>query len=99
MIIRLMGEGQWRVDDGLAVRLNELDDEVGAALAAGDQAAMSDALHRLAEAVRSAGTRLEDTELTPSDGVVPPEDLSLDEAHELLEGEGLIPDLPAPTAR
>ena len=94
MIVRLMGEGQWRVDDGLSAQLNELDDEVGRALAAGDQTAMSDALRRLAEAVRTHGTRLDDTDLTPSDGVVPPEDLTLDEAHELLEGEGLIPDLP-----
>ena len=94
MIVRLMGEGQWRVDDDLAVRLNELDDEVGRALEAGDQAAMSDALRRLAEAVRSAGTPLDDTDLSPSDAIVPPEDLTLDEAHELLEGEGLIPDLP-----
>ena len=94
MIVRLMGEGQYEVDDALAVRLNELDDEVGRAVEAGDQAAMSDALRRLADAVREAGTRLDDTDLSPSDAVVPPEDLTLDEAHELLEGEGLIPDLP-----
>ena len=28
VIVRLMGEGQWRVDDALAARLNELDEEV-----------------------------------------------------------------------
>jgi hypothetical protein len=94
VIVRVMGEGQWRVDDDLAARLNEIDDEVGRALEAGDQAAMSEALRRLAEAVRSAGTPLDETDLHPSDAVVPPEDLTLDEAHELLEGEGLIPDLP-----
>jgi hypothetical protein len=94
VIVRIMGEGQYQVDDGLQARLNEIDDEVGAALAAGDQAAMSDALRRLAEAVRNAGSRLEDSDLSTSDAVVPPEDLTLDEAHELLEGEGLIPDLP-----
>jgi hypothetical protein len=95
VIIRVMSEGRWRVDDALAVRLNELDDEVGRAVAADDQAAMSEALRRLAETVRSEGTRLDDTDLSPSDAVVPPEDLTLEEAHELLEGEGLIPDLPA----
>jgi PspA-Associated protein len=95
VIIRVMSEGRWRVDDALAVRLNELDDDVGRAVAAGDQAAMSEALRRLAETVRSEGTRLDDTDLSPSDAVVPPEDLTLEEAHELLEGEGLIPDLPA----
>ncbi len=94
MIIRLMGEGRWRVDDELAIRLNELDDEVGRAFEARDQAAMSDALTRLAAAVRSAGTRLDDADLTPSDAVVPPGDLTLGEARELVEGEGLIPDLP-----
>ena len=94
MIVRLMGEGQYEVDDALAARLNEIDDEVGRAVEAGDQAAMSDALRRLAAAVRDAGTRLDDSDISASDAVVPPEDLTLDEAHELLEGEGLIPDLP-----
>jgi hypothetical protein len=94
VIIRVMGEGQWRVDDSLQGRLNELDDEVGRALEAGDQEAMSDALRRLAQTVRENGTPVEETEIVPSDGIVPPLDLSLDEAHELLEGEGLIPDLP-----
>jgi len=94
VIVRLMGEGQYQVDGSLSARLNELDDEVGAAFAAGDQAAMSDALRRLADAVREAGTRLDDTDLSTSDAVVPPEDLTLDEARELVEGEGLIPDLP-----
>jgi hypothetical protein len=95
VIVRLMGDGRYEVDDGLAGKLNELDDEVGHAVDAGDQAAMADALRRLAAAVRAAGTRLDDTDLGASDAVVPPEDLTLDEARELLEGEGLIPDLPA----
>jgi hypothetical protein len=94
MIVRVMGEGQWRVDDEVARRLNELDDEVGRAVDAGDQAAMSEALVRLAAAVRSSGTKLADDDLSPSDAIGPPSDLSLAEAHELLEGEGLIPDLP-----
>jgi hypothetical protein len=94
MIVRIMGEGQYEVEGGLQARLNEIDDEVGAALEAGDQTAMSEALKRLADEVRGAGRRLDDSDLSPSDAVVPPEDLTLDEAHELLEGEGLIPDLP-----
>jgi hypothetical protein len=38
---------------------------------------------------------LADDELHPSDLVVPPADLSLEEARELFTDEGLIPDLPA----
>ena len=94
MIVRLMGEGQWRVDDGLAARLNELDDEVARAVEAGDEAALWRGLQALAEEVREHGERLDDAALLPSDAIIPPEDLSLEEAHELLEGEGLIPDMP-----
>jgi len=96
VIVRIMGDGQWRVDDALAARLNELDDEVGRAVEAGDEPALADALRRLADEVRSEGTRLDDADLSASDAIVPPEDLSLDEARELLTGEGLIPDIPVP---
>ena len=95
MIVHLMGEGQWRVDDSISARLNELDDEVAKAVEAGDEAALWRGLQALADTVRSSGERLDDADLTPSDAVIPPEDLSLDEARELLEGEGLIPDVPA----
>ena len=94
MIVRLMGEGQWRVDDSVAARLNELDDEVARAVEAEDEAALWRGLQALADEVRERGVRLDDAELLPSDAIIPPEDLSLEEAHELLEGEGLIPDLP-----
>jgi len=95
LIVRLMGEGQWRVDDSISARLNELDDEVAKAVEAGDEAALWRGLQALADTVRSNGQKLDDADLTPSDAVIPPEDLSLDEARELLEGEGLIPDVPA----
>jgi PspAA-like protein len=94
LIVRLMGEGQWRVDDSVSARLNELDEEVSKAVEAGDEAALWHGLQALAEAVRSRGEKLDDADLTPSDAIIPPEDLSLDEARELLEGEGLIPEVP-----
>ena len=91
MIVRLMGEGQWRVDDSVLARLNQLDEEVAKAVEAGDEAALWRGLQELAETVRSSGEQLADTDLTPSDAIIPPEDLSLEEARELLAGEGLIP--------
>jgi hypothetical protein len=94
LIVRLMGEGQYRVEDSVLARLNELDDEVAKAVEAGDEAALWRGLQALADVVRSSGEKLDDTDLTPSDAIIPPEDLSLDEARELLEGEGLIPDVP-----
>jgi hypothetical protein len=95
VIIRLLGEGQWRVDDELLVRLNELDDAVGKAVEDGDERALWTGLQALADAVRTGGVKLADDELSPSDAVVPPEDLSLEEARELLQDEGFIPDVVA----
>lgn len=96
MIVRLMGEGQFRIDDDLVERLNALDAEAAAAVEKGDEQALRGALARLAAFVREGGDPLSDSDLTPSDAIVPPDDLSLDEARELFTGEGLIPDLPAP---
>jgi hypothetical protein len=95
VIVRIMGEGQWRLDDDAIGRLNELDNEAGEALAREDEEELRRLLRTMAEEVRSHGDRLDDADLHPSDAIVPPEDLSLEEAHELFEGEGLIPDLPA----
>lgn len=94
MIVRVMGEGQYRVDDTLAGRLNELDDEAGQALERGDEEGLRRLLEQLAQTVRESGNRLDDADLSASDAIVPPSDLSLEEAKELFSGDGLIPDLP-----
>jgi hypothetical protein len=95
VIVRLLGEGQFRVDDSLIGQLNELDAEVEKAVAAGDERALWSGLQALADAVREHGVKLADDDLSPSDAVIPPEDLSLEEAQELLQNEGFIPDVPA----
>ena len=51
-------------------------------------------LERMAGAVRTNGARLPDSELGASEAIIPPDDLSLDEARRLFEDDGLIPDLP-----
>jgi chromosome condensin MukBEF complex kleisin-like MukF subunit len=94
MIVRVMGEGQFEVDEEVAKGLNDLDEQAARALDAGDAEQLSELLRRMADAVRTNGTRLPDDDLSPSEAIVPPDDLSLEEARELLEGEGLIPDLP-----
>ena len=93
MIVRLLGEGQFRVDDSLIARLNELDDEVEKAVNADDERALWTGLQALADTVRENGEKLSDEDLTPSDAIIPPEDLSLEEAKDLLQNEGFIPDL------
>jgi len=96
VIIRLMGEGQYRIDDSLLERLNELDDRATAAAEANDEAAVDQALEEMFELVKSEGTPLGDDELHPSDVLIPPSDLTLEETKQLMTHEGFIPDLPAP---
>ena len=95
MIVRLMGEGQLRIDDSHLERLNEIDNAAAAALEVGDEAAFRDRLEELHAAVREVGEPLEASDLSASELIVPPVDLSLEEARELFSGEGLIPDLPS----
>jgi len=94
MIVRLMGEGQFEIDDEVAKGLNSIDEQAAAAVESGDEEQLGELLRRMAEAVRTNGTRVPDEELSASDAIVPPDDLSLEEARRLFEDEGLIPDLP-----
>ena len=88
-----MGEGQYRLPDEAVERLNELDDQAHAAVEADDEPKLDGLLDDMWELVRSQGQRLDDEDLSPSDAVIPPSDMTLEETKRLLSPEGLIPDL------
>jgi PspAA-like protein len=94
VIVRLMGEGQYSLDDALAGTLEKIDEAAADAVEAGDQSGLNERLGELHTIVQTQGKRLDHAQLVPSDLIVPPADLSLDEARKLLAEEGLIPDLP-----
>jgi hypothetical protein len=95
VIARLLGgDGQYRVDDEVVAALNELDAQAAQAVEAGDEEDVHRLLRAMADLVRGRGERLADDDLSASDLIIPPDDLSLEEARELFSGEGLIPDLP-----
>jgi len=98
VIVRLMGEGQYRVDDALAGTLEEIDEAAAGAAEAGDQHGLSERLNELHRVVQTQGRQLDHAELVPSDLIVPPADLTLAEARALFAEEGLIPDLPGRSA-
>ena len=95
MIVRLMGEGQFRADDGLRAQLDELDDRAQAAADADDEPELDRALDEMWQLVQTEGERLADDDLSASDVVIPPSDLTLEETKRLFSDEGLIPDLPS----
>ncbi len=95
MIVRLMGEGQYTVDDGLQEQLNELDDRALTAIEKEDEPALDGMLDEMWQLVRERGERLADDDLSPSDLVIPPSDLTLEETKKLFSEDGLVPDLPS----
>jgi hypothetical protein len=92
MIVRIMGEGQYRIDDSDRDNLNELDNAAVAAAEGGDETAFLKSFQTLLEHVREVGTPLGDDELEGSDVLLPPADTTFAEAQHEFTGEGLIPD-------
>ena len=90
-VVRILGSGQFRLDDSDVGHLNELDNAVAAAVAAGDGAAFSRSFDALVAYVRDQGTTVPDGELVTSDHVLPAADTTLEEAREAFSGEGAIP--------
>ncbi len=88
MIVRIAGEGQYRLSDEAQARINELDAALEAAL---DGDGFTAALAALLDEVRSLGQQLADEELLGSDVVLPPADATAQEVRDMLTGEGLIP--------
>ena len=91
MIVRILGEGQFDVDNGDLDALNTLDDALQAAVDGGDEARFAESLTALLTRVREVGKPLPADEIVPSDLVLPSSDASLAEVRELLGDEGLIP--------
>ena len=91
MIVRIATEGQYDVADADVAALNELDNAAVRACEAGDGSGFADVYGKLVEFVRSNGTKLDDDELLGSDIILPPPDLSVEEARVAFQGEGLIP--------
>ncbi|MFF3579845.1 PspA-associated protein PspAA [Streptomyces mirabilis] len=91
MIVRIMGEGQVRLDDSHLTELNKLDDELLAEMESGDEAGFRRTLTTLLDQVRRLGAPLPDDALEPSDLILPSPDATLEEVRAMLSDEGLIP--------
>ena len=92
MIVRISTEGQFEVQDGSIDQLNELDNKAVQAVEAGDEAGFHAAYDAMLALVREHGTELGDDDLNESALILPPPDLTFEEAGEQFTGEGLIPD-------
>jgi hypothetical protein len=87
MIVRILGEGQFELETSQVTSLDVLDQELVAALEAGDEPAFHDVLNRMVQEVRTKGTPVAADRFVPSDLTLPHEGASLAELRALLASE------------
>ena len=92
MIVRIATESQYKLPEDAAEELNDLDNQVVAAVEAGDEDQFHAIFEQMLDLVRRAGQPLDEDELAESDVILPPPDTSFVEAAAEFTGEGLIPD-------
>lgn len=91
MIVRISTEGQYRIDSTYFDHLNAIDNEIVMCLAEGDRERFAARFSDLLALVRDHGDQVGADELVESDVVLPPPDITFDEALHLFDEEGLIP--------
>ena len=91
MIVRILGEGQFDLEEHALDALNGLDAQIEHCIENGDEEMFRTALAGLLAAVRSSGTHHEADSLDESDLILPPSDATLEEVRHMLGDNGLIP--------
>jgi hypothetical protein len=87
MIVRILEDGQYKVDKSTAKKLEKLDAKLGKALDRSDEAEFDKALAALVKTVHASGKRLEPSVITPSDLALPAATSTLAEVRVLLASE------------
>lgn len=91
MIVRISTEGQYRLDSELLDTLNEHDNKLVDIIADGDEAGFKTTFANMLALIREHGAKVEPEEIVESDVILPPPDLTFDEARKLFTGDGVIP--------
>jgi hypothetical protein len=83
VIVRILHEGQYRLDGNAIQTLKDLDRDLVARLGQMREGEFSAAYGALLNVVRDQGSRLPDEEIVESDLILPPADIGLEEAQGL----------------
>lgn len=92
MIIRIMGEGQYRAPEALCNELNQIDNRIVELVEEGKAEEFQKELAKLISEIKKNGEPVGAEEITESDIIVPPADLSLEEAKDIFKGSGIFKD-------
>jgi len=93
MIVRILGEGQFVLEDANLERLNELDADVEDAAHAGDSDRLGRALAALLDEVRSQGRPLDADVLVDSDLILPDAEATVEQIREWMGEDATYPGL------
>jgi hypothetical protein len=84
MIVRILSEGQYEVDDAHLASLEVLDEKLQAAIEAGDEGSFRTYLEQMIGSVRRDGTAVTPGIFVTSDLTLPHENSTLHEVRDLL---------------
>ncbi len=92
MIVRLMGEGQYEFDKKHLSAINKIDNDIVEIVKDRDEMVFRAEFKKLIDYVRKNGKKIPHEVIKPSDIIIPPGDITLEEARKIFRGEGLIED-------
>jgi len=85
-----MGEGQYRAPEAICDELNQIDNRIVKLVEEGNSVELRNELGKLISEIKEKGEAIEVEEILQSDIIVPPEDLSLEEAKAVFKGSGIF---------
>jgi hypothetical protein len=85
MIVRILSENQYRLDDAHKDALLNLDEDMLVAIDTDNEARFESLLKEVLAFVQANGQQVPDGELVTSDMIVPAPDMSMEEARKYLE--------------
>jgi hypothetical protein len=91
VIVRIATEAQYEIGDDDVPELERLDNEAVATCEGNDEQRFRETFARLIAFVREKGHPVGEDRLDASDVILPPPDVSFEEARAEFSGEGLIP--------
>jgi hypothetical protein len=90
VIVRILGEGQFRVEGDAAAKLTALDKDLDAAVRDDQADVFAASLQAAVALVRTSGSPLAADEIVTADYILPFSDATIDEVRKLL-ADGTIP--------
>ena len=90
MIIRILGIGQFKLDDRHLDSLNKIDNQIVEHVSKGREKEFRKDLAKIISMIQEKGEAIDPAEIVSSDIIVPPADMTIEEAKQVFSGEGLI---------